>query len=117
MSEIGKKRAAIAARLRLAREMAGLSQSQVAKMLNLHRPSVSESEAGRRGVSAEELARLAEIYGVSIAWLACVDAEEPDMTRDHLQLAARELGKLKPEDMDRLLKILSAIRLEKDADR
>jgi transcriptional regulator with XRE-family HTH domain len=59
MTEELKKQ--IASRLRLARENAGLSQGQVAKKMNLHRPTVSEIEAGRRRVSAEELARFAEL--------------------------------------------------------
>jgi transcriptional regulator with XRE-family HTH domain len=59
MTEELKKQ--IASRLRLARESAGLSQGQVAKKMNLHRPTVSEIEAGRRRVSAEELARFAEL--------------------------------------------------------
>ena len=55
----------IAYKLRLAREMAGLSQNQVAQILGLKRPAISEIEAGRRKVSAEEIAELARIYSVS----------------------------------------------------
>ncbi len=106
------RRAIIAARIREARVMAGLSQGQVAKMLNLHRPSISEMEAGNRSVSADELARLAEIYDVSAAWL-CGEGEEKVDPRDtKIQLAARELQKLKPEDLDRLLRILAAMNKE-----
>ena len=49
------KRQIIASRVREARRLAGLSQGQVAKMLGLQRPSVSEIEAGNRAVAAEEL--------------------------------------------------------------
>ncbi len=103
------KKAAIATRLRVAREEAGLTQGQVAKMLGLHRPSVSEMEAGRRSVSAEELARLAEVYAVSVSWLACEDVEKVDPITDRLQLVARELSKLKPKDMDRVLRVLRTL--------
>ena len=41
------KRVQIAERLKEARKLAGLSQGHVAKMLGLHRPSVSEMEAGK----------------------------------------------------------------------
>ena len=51
------KRALIAARVKEARKLAGLSQGHVAKILGLHRPSISEIEAGNRRVSADELAR------------------------------------------------------------
>ena len=56
------KKEIIASRIREARKMAGLSQGQVARMLELRRPSISEAEAGRRNVSAEELTKLADSY-------------------------------------------------------
>ncbi|HUL51865.1 MAG TPA: helix-turn-helix transcriptional regulator, partial [Opitutaceae bacterium] len=63
------EKTAIGARLRLAREQAGLSQGQAAIKLNLHRPTVSEIEAGRRRVAADELATFARLYKVSLSWL------------------------------------------------
>ena len=51
------KRQISASRIREARRLAGLSQGQVAKMLGLQRPSVTEIEAGNRAVAAEELAK------------------------------------------------------------
>ena len=47
-------------------------------MLGLHRPSVSEAEAGNRNVTADELAKLAGIYKVSVSWLAGEGAESAD---------------------------------------
>ncbi len=104
------ERAAIGTRLRLAREMAGLSQAQVAKMLSLHRPSVSEMEAGRRKVSAEELCKLAEIYNVKLSWLTGSDTGEIAEEDERVRLAARELAKLKPEDYERVLFLLRVLR-------
>ena len=104
------KRALIAERLKEARKLAGLSQGQVAKMIGLHRPSVSEMEAGNRRVSADELARLAEIYDVGVAWLLGETPDTLDAQDPRLDLAARELTKLRPDDLDRLLKLLAAMR-------
>jgi len=104
------KREQIAERLKEARKLAGLSQGNVAKMLGLHRPSVTEMEAGNRRVSADELARLAEIYDVSVAWLLGESPETIDTQDPRLELAARELSKLKPDDLDRLLRLLAAMR-------
>ena len=113
MSDIADtKRRRIAERLREARKLAGLSQSHAAKILGLHRPSISEIEAGNRRVSADELARLAEIYDVSVAWLVGKVPEKIDVDDPRLELAARELTKLKPDDLDRLLKLLAAMRSE-----
>jgi transcriptional regulator with XRE-family HTH domain len=104
------KRSLIAERLREARKLAGLSQGRVATMLGLHRPSVSEMEAGNRRVSADELARLAGIYDVSVVWLLGEAPETIDAQDPRLELAARELSKLKPDDLERLLKLLAAMR-------
>jgi transcriptional regulator with XRE-family HTH domain len=99
----------VAQRLRLAREQAGLSQGQVARMIGMHRPTVSEIEAGRRRVSAEELAALARMYEVSINWLAGSEPENKELD-DRVTLAARELAKLKPKDLDKILRLLTTMR-------
>jgi transcriptional regulator with XRE-family HTH domain len=104
------KRSLIAERLKEARKLAGLSQGHVAKMLGLHRPSVSEIEAGNRRVSADELSRLAGIYDVNVAWLLGETPDTLDAQDPRLELAARELTKLKSDDLDRLLKLLAAMR-------
>ncbi len=103
-------RVRIGSRLRMAREMSGLSQAQVAKMLSLHRPSVSEMEAGRRKVSAEELCKLAEIYDVKLTWLTGSDSGESIEEDEKIRLAARELAKLKPKDYERVLFLLRVLR-------
>jgi transcriptional regulator with XRE-family HTH domain len=58
----------IASRLRSARKAVGLSQAQVAQRLGIHRPTMSEIEAGRRRVSADELTQLSQIYGIAVEW-------------------------------------------------
>ncbi|MCG3121875.1 MAG: hypothetical protein GIKADHBN_00247 [Phycisphaerales bacterium] len=110
MSTSEEKRQIIASRIREARRLAGLSQGQVAKMLDLQRPSVTEMESGKRAVAAEELAKLAEVFDVSVAWLLGEGATKLDAQDDRLHLAARELQKLKSKDLDRLLTILASMR-------
>lgn len=114
MSTNDPKLPGIGGRLRMAREMAGLSQSQVANMLSLHRPSVSEMEAGRRKVSSEELIKLSEIYDVSISWLTETEDTHED---ERVKLAARELSKLKTEDFERVLNLLKALKTGGDKDK
>lgn len=112
MKKEESKRADIGSRIRMAREMAGLSQGQVAKLMGLHRPSVTEIEAGNRRVSTQELEQLAVHFDVSTSWLLGEDeTTQPDQAK--VQLAARELEKLKPEDLDLLMKLLATIRREK----
>ena len=99
----------VASRMREARTIAGLSQGQVARMLDMHRPTISEIEAGNRNVTATELARFAEIYDVSVSWLSGQGAEKLDPHDDRVQLAFRELEKLKSDDLDKLLRVLAAL--------
>lgn len=107
-------RQAIAQRLRLAREHAGLSQGQVAKLFGYQRPTISEVEAGRRRVSAEELSTFCKIYDVSTSWITDGQPEVPD---PNVALAARELAKLKGVDLDRVMALLKSLRKSKDRPR
>lgn len=108
MNEQESIRLGIAVRLKLAREMAGLTQGQVAIQLGWHRPTVSEVEAGRRRVLAEELKALSELYGVNVPWL--IGDAEDDGISDRAKLAARQLDKLSDEDLDRLLLLIRALK-------
>jgi len=103
-------RALIALRLKEARTMAGLSQGQVAKLLDLHRPTISEIESGNRKVTSEELSKFADIYDVTTSWVLGESPEQLETNDPKLQLAARELGKLKEEDLDMLLRLLASMR-------
>jgi len=105
MVEHTARKRAIAQRLRAAREQAGLTQGQIAKLLNMHRPTVSEIEAGRRRVSADELAMFARHYGVRPEWLLGED-EAVDL---ELRLAARQFEKLTPEDRQRVFEFLRSL--------
>jgi transcriptional regulator with XRE-family HTH domain len=91
-------------RLRSAREAAGLSQGQVAQILEMHRPSVSEIEAESRKVSAGELAQFAELYKVSLEWLIGTENQN-----SRVKMAARKLGDLKDKDLDTALRIIDSL--------
>lgn len=108
------KRASIALRLKEARTMAGLSQGQVARLMDVHRPTISEIEAGNRRVSADELAEMALLYDVSVSWLVGEAPETIASNNPRVQLAARELNKLDTDDLERLLKLISAMRDSSD---
>lgn len=102
------ERLLIATRLRQARQAAGLSQEQVSRLLGIHRPSVSEFEAGRRRVGAEELSKLAEIYHVSVDWLTS-DKDDIEGLAP-IKMAARELSSLSDEDLARLMEAIKMIK-------
>lgn len=103
------EREKIATRIRDARVMAGLSQAQAAEKLNLQRPAISEIESGKRKVSAEEIIQLAELYRVDISWLLLQDKQNDLNMPEQVKFAARELSKLKPEEMNKVIDIIKML--------
>jgi len=105
-----EKRLEIANRLREARRLSGLSQGQVALRMKLHRPTISEIEAGNRRISVDELKQFAQLYDVSLAYLTAETPDALSLNDPQLELAARELKKLSPESLEKLLHALAALR-------
>lgn len=109
----------LARRLRAAREACGLKQEDVARHLNVSRPTVAQIEAGNRAVSSLELDKLAHLYGCGIADLLADEFRENDAVvalfrlhpdipeQEHLQVALRESMALGREltNLERLLGI------------
>jgi hypothetical protein len=60
-------------------------------------------------VSAEELASLAKLYGVEIAWFTGADPLGTQES-DKILIAARQLSKLKDKDLDRLMNLVNMLR-------
>ncbi|MBX3452743.1 MAG: helix-turn-helix transcriptional regulator [Planctomycetaceae bacterium] len=112
MSSVSTKPEAIGQRLRWAREQAGLSQGQVAQMFEYHRPTISQIEAGKRIVRPDEIERFAEIYGVKDAWILRGEAVFDDESDPRIELAARELAKLRQEDLDAILRLIKIMRAQ-----
>jgi transcriptional regulator with XRE-family HTH domain len=96
----------IGERLRQAREAAGVSQGQVAKLMGLHRPAITDVENEARKVSAGELARFAELYHVSPEWIM---GEKPT-AQEKVKLAARKLQGLKEADLETVMRIIDSFR-------
>lgn len=99
----------IAKRIRDARELSGLSQGQAAKKLGMHRPTISEIEAGRRNVRADELQAFADLYGVEISWLAN-EVVSDDKVDKAILAAARELSSMSDDDLNTLISTIKMIK-------
>lgn len=56
------------ARLRRARQLAGLSQAEVARRLGKPQSFISKCESGERRVDAVELGELADLYAVPVTF-------------------------------------------------
>ena len=100
----------IAQRLKEARTKAGLSQDQAATIIGLPRPAISEIEAGRRKVTVEEVIQFGEAYKVATSWLLLEDDDEDTIDKAQMKLAARELGKLNPDEFQKVMDVLKMIR-------
>jgi transcriptional regulator with XRE-family HTH domain len=92
----------IAKRLKHARSLSGLSQDQCATILGIQRPTISEIEAGRRKVSAEEIIQFANLYKVDSSWLLL----KKDDSNENYEFAARELSKLSKEDIQKVVDLI-----------
>ncbi len=57
----------IARAIRAARVERGFTQADLARALGLHRPAISEIEAGRRSVTSEEIVDLARVLAIPVA--------------------------------------------------
>lgn len=112
MSSVSSQPEALGQRLRLAREQAGLSQGQVARILEYHRPTISQIEAGKRVVRPDEIERFAEIYGVKEAWILRGESALAEESDPRIELAARELAKLRNEDLDAILRLIKIMRTQ-----
>lgn len=114
MKSTKEENSAIGERLRWAREQAGLSQGQVAKLLTYHRPTISQLEGGERALRADEVTRFAELYDVRSEWILIGDEAMGANDDPRIKLAARELSKLKSEDLDTLMRLIKVIRTNKE---
>lgn len=110
MSTDSKAKEEIAKRLRWARKQAGLSQGQVARLLGVHRPTISQIESGDRSLKADEIQKFAEMYDVKDSWIVSGDAKIDKDEDAKLTLAARELKKLRKEDLDTILQLVRILR-------
>lgn len=110
MAEDASVRKPTAERLRLGRVRAGLSQGQVAKLLGVHRPTITEIEAARRKVTAQELDRFADTYGVSVDWLLGRVPERAELSDSRVKLVARDLEKLSQPDLDEVLGFIASLQ-------
>jgi transcriptional regulator with XRE-family HTH domain len=74
-------RRALIRRLRIARQLAGLTQAQIALRVGLARTSIAMIETGRAAVSAWHLAQFARHYGQPVAYFygetSAMDSPQP----------------------------------------
>lgn len=97
-------------RFREAREIAGLSLAQAAKHLGIRTIELIEIELGKQMVNSEQIKELAAFYEVNPDWLSGETTVVLTMFGDQWQVAPRDLEKLPPEELPKLLQVLAAIK-------
>ncbi len=86
----------IGQRLRTVRDHLGLSQTKVAKYLNVKREYISYYETGKRPIDTLTLSKLANLYGYSLSYFLGSD----DKTSKPLVSAAFRAHDLSPDDLN-----------------
>ena len=109
-----EQRAAIAQRLREAREYVGLSQEHVAQALGLSRPAITNIETGNRRVEAVELDKLATLYRQSVTFLLSGEDAVGAMPTQ-VQFLARAVRGLSSRDMEEVARFASFLKRSSDA--
>lgn len=93
------------------RQSSGMSLSELAKIMNVSRPTIYIVEDGSRRIYADELQIIAKTFYVSVEWLL---GEDLSLDQPKIEiLMAHELGKLTPGVLDRVLKLIPSIRTER----
>jgi len=90
-----------AERLRAARELRNLSQSDLAKKADLQPSAVSHFETGRRSPSFQNLKALSDALKVTTDYLIG-RADDPGVSNAVAMKLLRSAGKLSAEDLDTL---------------
>ena len=107
--EPDEQRVAMASRLRDAREYLGMSQDEVAAVLKLSRPAITNIESGTRKVEAIELDQLAQLYGRPVTYF--LSGEQADLTSsERVAFYARTLTGLSEKDLTEVVRFAEFLR-------
>jgi transcriptional regulator with XRE-family HTH domain len=95
---------ALGERLRESREFLGLSQQDVAELLRLTRPAVTNIETGKRKVSTLELREFARLYRKPYDWLIGESTDAAPSEDELTQALYRTTSELSDRDRAQLLR-------------
>lgn len=98
----------LGAKLKEAREYIGMKQDEVALHLDIPRTAVSESENGKRSISAIELKKLARLYQRDAAWFTGDELSEASSDVAYIARTAKELSSNDRQELQRFAEFLSA---------
>lgn len=91
------------------REEKGLTQQQIAGMVNMHRSNYSRVEAGDRDLSLDSVNKIARYFGMTIDELVNFDGNIPDEVTigdKSLMEQVKLIAELEPEEKNMVLKMV-----------
>ena len=103
----GEKTKQIGKRIRHIRKINKITQEQLAEMIDVSVPYISNIENGKVNVSAEVIIRLAQALQISADILPCLEFTERDTK--HTKTFSRLTKQCASEDTEQLLEIMSII--------
>jgi transcriptional regulator with XRE-family HTH domain len=103
-------------RLTRARERAGLSQAQAARLLQIQSPStISHYETGERELTLLNMLRLCTLYDISPAWLVTgVSPHFREAQRQEVIDAAAFKGKVAMSELHDLIEMFESLEQHED---
>lgn len=102
----------ISEKIKKLRAEKGWSQAQLANKLGVHPQHISRYETGGSSPSAEALAKMAEVFGVSVDYLLDEDSENTGTHRikdKQLQRYFEEVDKLAEEDKNLIKGVIDSV--------
>jgi len=98
------------------REEKGLTQQQIAELVNMHRSNYSRVEAGDRDLSLDAVNKIASYFGMTIDELVNFDGNIPDevtIEDKSLMEQVKLIAELEPEEKNMVFKMVDTFLTKK----
>lgn len=96
-------------RLKTARIDAGYSQKEVSIILKVSAPTVSQWESGIKNPQSKNLAKLAQLYGVSTDYLIGTDIKKEPAPKSRQQALIDKIASMDPDQLSALEKAVDLV--------
>jgi len=98
------------------REEKGLTQQQIAELVNMHRSNYSRVEAGDRDLSLDAVNKIARYFGITIDGLVNFDGNIPDevtIQDKSLMEQVKLIAELEPDEKKMVFKMIDTFLTKK----
>lgn len=99
------------------RKLRNWTQEELARRVGLHAAHLSRIEKDRMRPKPANIARFAEVFGISIEELAPAEAEPLELQDETMLRAFHQAQKLDPEDRRMILRMIGALLIKKRVER